>query len=198
VVVTNTPAWKPSRVVSRFARKVRTASGAAGVQIVTRRGRQVERVQHLGSAHTDAELALLLAAARERVLPGQDTLDLADASAVPARAWMTSRTGRPTVGGRRPSRCWTKHWQELVARICRIPCGGGAACGPRRRGARCGGGRGSAAAGGAPHARRRSAADSECSALTVRSRIRSGRRCRRQAGRWAGSGSVRRGRGPGQ
>ena len=37
-------------------RKVRTASGAVAVQVVTRRGRQVERIEHVGSAHTDAEL----------------------------------------------------------------------------------------------------------------------------------------------
>jgi hypothetical protein len=83
-------------VVSRFVRKVRTGSGAVAVQVVTRRGREVERVEHLGSAHTDAELALLLAAAGERVLPGQDMLDLADVSAVPARMddvadWTTDR-----------------------------------------------------------------------------------------------------------
>lgn len=57
-------------MVSRFVRKVRTASGAVAVQVVTRRGRQVERAGHVGSAHTDAELALLLAAAREWLSPG--------------------------------------------------------------------------------------------------------------------------------
>ncbi|OIQ94678.1 transposase DDE domain protein [mine drainage metagenome] len=77
--------WKPSGVVSRFVRKVRTASGAVAVQVVTRRGRQVEQVEHVGSAHTDAELALLLAAARERLSPGQDVLDLGDLAVVPAR-----------------------------------------------------------------------------------------------------------------
>ena len=71
-----TLAWKHSGVVSRFVRKVRTSSGAVAVQIVTRRGRQIERVEHLGSARTDAELALLLSAARERLSPGQDALDL--------------------------------------------------------------------------------------------------------------------------
>ena len=65
-------------MVSRFVRKVRTSSGAVAVQIVTRRGRQIEQVEHLGSAHTDAELALLLSAARERLSPGQDALDLGD------------------------------------------------------------------------------------------------------------------------
>jgi hypothetical protein len=80
-----TSSWKPSGVVSRFVRKVRTASGAVAVQVVTRRGRQVERVEHVGSAHTDAELALLLAAARERLSPGQGVLDLGDLPVVPAR-----------------------------------------------------------------------------------------------------------------
>jgi hypothetical protein len=80
-----TSSWKPSGVVSRFVRKVRTASGAVAVQVVTRRGRQVERVEHVGSAHTDVELALLLAAARERLSPGQGVLDLGDLPVVPAR-----------------------------------------------------------------------------------------------------------------
>jgi hypothetical protein len=51
-------------VVSWSVRKVGTASGAAAVQVVTRRGRQLE---HVGPAHNDAELALLLTAARERL-----------------------------------------------------------------------------------------------------------------------------------
>jgi hypothetical protein len=72
VMVTNSSAWKPSLVVSRFVRKVRAASGAVAVQIVTRRGREIERVEHLGWAHTDAEPALLLTAARERLSPGQE------------------------------------------------------------------------------------------------------------------------------
>lgn len=65
-------------MVSRFVRRVRTASGAVAVQVVTRQGRAVIGVDHLGSAQTDAELALLLAAAHERLQPGQDALDLGD------------------------------------------------------------------------------------------------------------------------
>jgi hypothetical protein len=88
-------------VVSRFVRKVRTASGAVAVQIVTRRGRAVEQVEHLGSAHGDAELALLLTAARDRLAPGQDALDLGELSAVAPRledvADWTSKPA-PTVG----------------------------------------------------------------------------------------------------
>ena len=88
-------------------RKVRTASGAVAVQVVTRRGRQVERIEHVGSAHTDAELALLLAAARKRLSPGQDVLNLGDLPVVPARMdEVADWTGepelplRPAAGGR--------------------------------------------------------------------------------------------------
>jgi hypothetical protein len=45
-------------VVSRFVRKIRTSSGAVAVQIVAGRDEGVEQVEHLGSVHTDAELAL--------------------------------------------------------------------------------------------------------------------------------------------
>lgn len=60
---------------SRFIRKVRTASGAIAVQIVEKNGRTVTGIEHLGSANTDQDLAVLLAAAKERLLPGQGTLD---------------------------------------------------------------------------------------------------------------------------
>jgi hypothetical protein len=90
-------------VGSRFVRKVRTASGAVAVQVVTRRGRQVERIEHVGSAHTDAELALLLEAARERLSPGQQVLDLGDLLAVPARMDdVADWTGEPGLP-RRPA-----------------------------------------------------------------------------------------------
>ena len=72
-------------MVSRFVRKVRTASGAVAVQVVTRRGRQVEGIEHVGSAHTDAELALLLAAARDRLAAGQEVLDLGQVAEVSPR-----------------------------------------------------------------------------------------------------------------
>ena len=55
-------------MVSRFVRKVRTASGAVAVQVVTRQGRQVLGIEHVGSAHTDEDLALLVAAARDLLL----------------------------------------------------------------------------------------------------------------------------------
>jgi Transposase DDE domain len=65
-------------------RRVRTASGAVAVQVVTKdRGRVVE-VDHVGSAHTDADLELLLEAARQRLRPGQGALDLGELAGVPA------------------------------------------------------------------------------------------------------------------
>ena len=58
-------------VSSRFVRRVRTASGGVAVQIVVKDHGEIVEVDHVGSAHTDADLALLLAAARERLQPGQ-------------------------------------------------------------------------------------------------------------------------------
>lgn len=82
--------------MSRFIRKVRTASGAVAVQIVTREGRQVVEIDHVGSAHTDAELALLLQSARERMVPeGQDALDLGPVVQAPARVDEVADWTRP-------------------------------------------------------------------------------------------------------
>ena len=72
-------------MVSRFVRKVRTKSGAVAVQVVTRQGRQVLGIEHVGSAHTDEDLALLAAAAPDRLLHGQAALDLGEVNAVPTR-----------------------------------------------------------------------------------------------------------------
>ena len=47
-----------------FVRKVKTASGATAVQIAERAGGRDRVIEHLGSAHTEADLAALLATAR--------------------------------------------------------------------------------------------------------------------------------------
>jgi len=62
--------------VAPYVRKVRTASGATAVQIVQKRFGVRQIVEHLGSAHDELELALLLQVARERLAAGQDELDL--------------------------------------------------------------------------------------------------------------------------
>ena len=66
-------------------RKVRTGSGAVAVQVVTRRGRDVVTIDHVGSGHTDAELALLVLAAEDRLRPGQQVLDLGPLERVGSR-----------------------------------------------------------------------------------------------------------------
>jgi hypothetical protein len=48
---------------------------------VHKRGRRVLSIDHIGSAHTDDELAVLLQVAQERRHAGQLTLDLGDAGA---------------------------------------------------------------------------------------------------------------------
>ena len=60
---------------------MKTASGATAVQIVHKRGRRVLSIEHIGSAHTDGELAVLLRVAEERRHAGQLALDLDDAGA---------------------------------------------------------------------------------------------------------------------
>ena len=62
-------------------RRVKTASGATAVQIVHKRGRRVLSIEHIGSAHTGDELAVLLQVAEERRHAGQLVLDLGDAGA---------------------------------------------------------------------------------------------------------------------
>lgn len=61
-----------------FVRRVKTASGATAVQIVHKRGRRVLGIEHIGSAHTEDELAVLLQLAEERRHAGQLALDLGD------------------------------------------------------------------------------------------------------------------------
>lgn len=55
---------------------MKTGSAATAVQIVHKRGRRVLSMEHVGSAHDDVELALLLQVAHGRVHAGQDQLPL--------------------------------------------------------------------------------------------------------------------------
>lgn len=57
-------------------RTVRTPSGARGVQIVHSKRGGKRDLEYVGSAHTDAEYALLLEAARQKMAAGQPELDL--------------------------------------------------------------------------------------------------------------------------
>ena len=57
-----------------FVRRVTTASGATAVQIMHKRGRRVLGIEHIGSAHTEADLAVLVEVARARLHAGQEQL----------------------------------------------------------------------------------------------------------------------------
>ena len=59
-----------------YVRTVKTASGATAVQIVYSMRRGARDIKHIGSAHDDAELELLKAAARQQLAAGQGELDL--------------------------------------------------------------------------------------------------------------------------
>src|SRR3954451_185069 len=59
-----------------YVRTVKTASGARAVQIVYSSRRGSRDIEHIGSAHDDAELEVLKAAARQRMAAGQGELDL--------------------------------------------------------------------------------------------------------------------------
>jgi hypothetical protein len=59
-----------------YVRTVKTASGATAVQIVYSCHRGSRQIEHLGSAHTAAEVELLKAAARQKLAAGQGELDL--------------------------------------------------------------------------------------------------------------------------
>lgn len=54
-----------------FIRKVKTASGATAIQIATKQKGQIVKIIHIGSAHTEEELAVLLALARRQLQGNQ-------------------------------------------------------------------------------------------------------------------------------
>jgi hypothetical protein len=54
-----------------FIRKVKTVSGATAVQIAHKEYGQIVRIEHIGSAHTEAELESLLVLAKHRLLGPQ-------------------------------------------------------------------------------------------------------------------------------
>jgi hypothetical protein len=85
--------------VASFIRKVPTASGARAVQIVHKRGRRVVGIEHIGSAHDDAALAMLMEIARQQLHAGQEVLDL-DADSPPGPAAAGSLSGARVAGTR--------------------------------------------------------------------------------------------------
>ncbi|WP_099025935.1 IS1634 family transposase [Mycolicibacterium palauense] len=59
-----------------YVRKVRTASGAVAVQVVRKHRGQRTILAHVGSAHTDAQLGILLEQARRLAAEDQGVLDI--------------------------------------------------------------------------------------------------------------------------
>jgi len=57
-----------------FVRKVKTASGATAVQIAHKERGRIVRIEHIGSAHTEAELESLLSLAKHRLRGAQLSL----------------------------------------------------------------------------------------------------------------------------
>ena len=94
-----------------FIRRVRTKSGATAVQVAEySRGRQ-RIIKHIGSAHTEAELGVLLAQARGWIDDGQQTLDIDIGFAeMPTQSLVEENGGQaalldpePPVAGRAPA-----------------------------------------------------------------------------------------------
>ena len=81
--------------MSPFVRTVKTASGATAVQIVYSHRRGSRDIEHIGSAHDEARLELLKAAARQRLAAGQGELDLGVAGHGAGRVGRGVRDGGP-------------------------------------------------------------------------------------------------------
>lgn len=87
--------------MAMYVRRVPTKSGATAVQVVTKQGRKIVDIAHLGSAHTPLELGLLEAAAQRKLreirhAAGQEELDLGLdlASAAPSRVALSRSYSR--------------------------------------------------------------------------------------------------------
>jgi hypothetical protein len=80
-----------------WIRRVRTASGATAVQIAEYDGGRRKIVAHVGSAHTEAELGILIERAREMLAdPAQGTFDLGIEPAAP-QARLVAPAAMPTL-----------------------------------------------------------------------------------------------------
>lgn len=64
--------------MSPYIRTVRTQSGATAVQIIYSRASGKRTMDHVGSAHTDHELAVLMAQAQRIIGKDQYALDFGD------------------------------------------------------------------------------------------------------------------------
>ena len=65
--------------MSSFIRKKKTKNGTIAIQIIYKRGHIVTGLKHIGTAHNDVELEMLLALAHEKIHQGQLALDFEEA-----------------------------------------------------------------------------------------------------------------------
>jgi hypothetical protein len=87
-----------------WIRRVRTASGATAVQIAEYDGGRRKIVAHVGSAHTEAELGVLLEQAREMLSdPAQGAFDLAIEPAAPQVRLVAQPAGPALFDAERPA-----------------------------------------------------------------------------------------------
>ena len=82
-----------------FVRKSAGRSGATKVQLAERRDGRNVILEHVGTARSEAELAVLVAEAHRRMRPGQDALDLGVEGAPPP-----TRSG--VITGKRSALLW--------------------------------------------------------------------------------------------
>ena len=82
-----------------YVRTVKTASGAIAVQIVHSNRRGSREIEHIGSAHTPAEVEVLKAVARQRLHADQDTLDFGDGQLGGDERADHVESGQASVGG---------------------------------------------------------------------------------------------------
>lgn len=83
-----------------YVRKVRTASGAVAVQVARKDAGRVVILAHLGSAHTDAELGILLEQARAMVVGEQAALDFEVAARAQSMAGVADFRERAVIAER--------------------------------------------------------------------------------------------------
>ena len=90
--------WVGSGVVV-FIRKSAGRSGATKVQIAERRGGRNLILEHVGTARSEAELAVLVAEAERRIRPGQEPLELEVAG-------MSEQSRTGVITGKRSALLW--------------------------------------------------------------------------------------------
>ncbi len=90
--------------MSPYVRRVRTASGAVAVQVAEKIDGKVRVIKHVGSAHTDGELAVLHEIGVRLIRPGQGLLDIdiAPQVSVDDVANWTKKEDQPKKRGRGP------------------------------------------------------------------------------------------------